>query len=61
MPVDGSHWSWDLGFSKEEADLAQKVVGELYDYAQGWIQAQIFPTRKSGDRIEYVDEMLLLE
>lgn len=61
MPVDGSHWSWDFRFSKEEADSAQKVVSELYDYVQGWIQAQIFPARKSVDRTEYDDEMLLLE
>lgn len=61
MPVDGSHWSWDFRFSKEEADSAQKVVSELYDDAQGWIQAQTFPARKSVDRTEYDDELLLLE
>ncbi|EAW29596.1 hypothetical protein GP2143_00050, partial [marine gamma proteobacterium HTCC2143] len=51
----------DFRFSKEEADSAQKVVSELYDDAQGWIQAQTFPARKSVDRTEYDDEMLLLE
>ena len=61
MPVDGSHWSWDFRFSKEEADSAQKVVSELYDDAQGWIQARTFPARKSVDRTEYDDELLLLE
>jgi hypothetical protein len=49
MPCDGSCWSWYFEFSAEEAAQADQIVAELYDYAQGWIQAPTFALCKSVD------------
>jgi len=50
MPCDGSFWSWNFEFSDEEEAQANEVIAQLYDYAQGWIQAPTFPIRKSADQ-----------
>ncbi|MGG6261764.1 hypothetical protein ACQ259_16850 [Stutzerimonas stutzeri] len=52
MPCDGSFWSWDFEFSDEEAAQANGVIAELYDYAQGWIQAPTFPLNTRTDQDE---------